>query len=90
LLTGHIVIGYLLIDEAGLTEKDQGIKVLGLDLVFEVECLYLKEGEDRHDLAQLVVFVWVQHIKQARHVLLDIDGSSQWLEGCVLDLPEIH
>jgi hypothetical protein len=88
--TGHLVLGDLLIDEAGLTEEDQGIKVLGLNLIFEVEGLDLKEGEDRHDLTQLVVLVGVQHVKQAWHVLLDIDGSAQWLEGCVLDLPQIH
>ena len=55
----------------------------------QVHSFNLQVAEHRHDATEFNAFDWLQDIEQARHVLLDIDGHLQRLEGGIFNLPQI-
>ena len=76
--------------EAWLSEKDEWIKELWLDFVFEVICFYLEETEDGHNLTNFNFRIQLNQVKQPWDILLQIKFYFNRVETCAMLLPTIH
>ena len=71
-------------------EKDERIKVFGLNLVRQIDSLNVEVAKDGEDLGDGESVVDAENVKQAGDVLLDVQLDFERLKSHVFDSPHVR